>query len=205
MVQDSRDSDGGTSDEGELIRRLSDGDTAAAGELLDRHLPALRGFVRLRMGHTLRAKESVSDVVQSVCREILSNVDRFEHPAPEAFRQWLYATTQRKLSHRVDYYDAQKREAARELTDGEARDRALAALYQSFCTPSRQLVTREEIERIEAAFDALPEDYREVILLSRVVGLSRRAVAEQMERSEDQVRGLLSRALARLAVTLDGA
>ena len=191
------------SDPEDLVQRVADGDAQAVGELLDRHLPALRGFVRLRMGKNLRAKESVSDVVQSVCREVLTNVDRFQHPGPDAFRQWLYMTTQRKLSHRLDYYDAQKRDVKRELENGEERDQALAAFYESFCTPSRELVTQEEIERIESSFDRLPEDYREVILLSRVVGLPRAEIAREMGKSEDQVRGLLSRALARLAGFLE--
>lgn len=191
-------------DPDELVARAARGDAQAAGELLDRHLPALRGYVRLRMGKQLRAKESVSDVVQSVCREVLENVDRFRHPGPAAFRHWLYATTQRKLMHRLEYYGAQKREAARELDQGPDRDAALATFYESFCTPSRELVSAEEIERIETAFDGLPEEYREVILLARVVGLSRAAVAREMGKSEDQVRGLLSRALARLASLLEG-
>ena len=64
---------------------------------------------------------------------------------------------------------------------------------------------REDLERIERAFAELPEDYREVILLSRLVGLSHREIAEDWGRKEGAIRVLLHRALARLSVLLSHA
>lgn len=52
---------------------------------------------------------------------------------------------------------------------------------------------------MEQAFEKLPEDYREVILLVRVAGLPYAAAAEQMGRTEPSIRNLLSRALSRLS------
>jgi RNA polymerase sigma-70 factor (ECF subfamily) len=63
---------------------------------------------------------------------------------------------------------------------------------------------RERIARLEAAFDRLPADYREVITLTRIVGLPHREVAEAMGRSETASRMLLYRALAELAAELEG-
>jgi type IV pilus assembly protein PilW len=77
--------------------------------------------------------------------------------------------------------------------------RGLLDCYRTFCTPSGVLQAREEVERIEAAFDALPDDYREVITLSRIVGLSHAEIAERSGRSEGATRTLLYRALGRLA------
>ena len=74
--------------------------------------------------------------------------------------------------------------------------------YARFAAPSRAASSAEEIARIEQAFAGLPEDYREVILLSRVVGLDRASVAREMNRSEDSIRNLLHRALAKLGSLL---
>jgi RNA polymerase sigma factor (sigma-70 family) len=49
-----------------------------------------------------------------------------------------------------------------------------------------------------------PENYREVITLSRVVGLSHREIGEQIGKNEGAVRVLLHRALARLGRLMDG-
>ncbi len=62
---------------------------------------------------------------------------------------------------------------------------------------------RETIDLIERAFEELPDDHRQVILLARLVGLSRKEIADEMGRSEVAVRNLLSRALSQLAEILD--
>jgi RNA polymerase sigma-70 factor (ECF subfamily) len=189
----------------ELLERLAAGDHEAAEVLLERHLPGLRGFVRLRSGKVLRDRESTSDLVQSVCREVLSHMDRFQYRSEVGFKQWLYTTAMRKISNRVQFYHAQKRDADRERPMGKSTGghEELYDCYQTFCTPSAELMSAEEIGRIEAAFDELPAEYREVIVLARVMGLSRAEIGAQMGRSEGAVRNLLSRALARLAELLD--
>ena len=61
----------------------------------------------------------------------------------------------------------------------------------------------EFLTRLEEAFEALEEDEREVVLLSRVAGLSRTEVADAMGRTENAVRNLLHRTLVKLAARLD--
>ena len=194
-----------THNESELIRRLSDGDEDALAPLLERHLPGLRAFVRARAGGLLRGREDDVDIVQSVCREILVHQDRFQVPAQEGFKRWLYLSALRKIQNRREYWLAQKRDAGREVAahGGSSSDADLLAGYGTLCTPSRELMAREAVERIERAVDALPEEYREALTLSRMVGLKRAEIAEVMGKSEGSVRMLLSRAQARLAELLD--
>jgi RNA polymerase sigma-70 factor (ECF subfamily) len=52
------------------------------------------------------------------------------------------------------------------------------------------------------ALDALPVDYREVIILHHVEGLSFAEVARRMDRSQDGVKKLWVRGLARLRKTM---
>jgi RNA polymerase sigma-70 factor (ECF subfamily) len=169
--------------------------------LLEQHLPRLRAYIRLRMGPQLRARESASDLVQSACREVLENIGRYQHRSEANFRRWLFTTAARKVRDRVDYHRADKRDVDREITPP---DGAVAAVYADFVTPSADLDMRERVARLEAAFDRLPADYREVITLIRIVGLPHREVAEAMGRSETASRMLLYRALAELAAELEG-
>jgi RNA polymerase sigma-70 factor (ECF subfamily) len=189
-----------------LTAAAAKGDRSAIDELLGRYLPDLRAFVRLRAGALVRARESSSDIVQSVCREVLEHMDRFRFPSESAFKRWLFMTALRKISNRRDYWTAQKRDALRERpiagSGGSQNDDHLAVCYSSFATPSGQAMVREEMERVEVAFEQLSEEHREVITLAHVVGLSRAEIAEQMERSEGAVRVLLHRALARLSELL---
>ncbi len=186
----------------ELLDAARGGDRAAVEELLLRHLPGLRAFVRLRAGPLVRRREAESDLVQSVCREVLLHAGDFRRGGEPGFRHWLYATAVRKILNKQEFHTAQRRDLrAEELQGGEGA--ALLDLYAAFSSPSRRLATAEELARIEQAFDALPEDYREVILLARVVGMPRAEVAAALGRSEAAVRNLLHRALALLSQRLD--
>lgn len=189
-----------------LIESASRGEEEAVEILLQRYLPRLRAFLRLRLAPEIRAKESCSDLVQSTCREVLQHIDRFQYRGEHNFRHWLFATALRKLSKRGDYYHAAKRSVGREVdlgaAPGQSGEDQLAAAYQTLSTPSRVLSQREQIQAIENVFDQLPDDYREVITLSRLVGLSHQEIAAAMGRSETATRSLLHRALAQLADAL---
>jgi RNA polymerase sigma-70 factor (ECF subfamily) len=192
----------------ELLESASRGDSVSLDQLLVRYLPGLRAFVRLRMGEHLRARESCSDLVQSVCREVLQDLDEFDYRSEVAFKQWLYTRALNKILNRDRFYKAEKRNIAREVKapaeTSSPQDRLLLEAYQTVFTPSRDAAAHEEIHRLEQAFEELPENYREVITLSRVVGLSHREIGEQIGKNEGAVRVLLHRALARLGRLMDG-
>ena len=98
-----------------LVQEAQRGDSAALDELLQRHIPALRAFIRLRCGKQIRDKESCSDLVQSVCREVLGELGRFEYRGEASFRNWLFGWATHKIQNRARYYRAEKRDAAREV------------------------------------------------------------------------------------------
>lgn len=197
-MNDTGDLDNGEATR-EILGRASQGDRAAIDELLRRHLPALRVFVRLQAGARLRLRESCSDLVNSTCRELLENLAGFEYQGEAQFRHWLCTAALHKIQQRARYHDSARRDPAREADVGVPVEQ----LYRTLLTPSRIAVARESIERLERAFDGLPADYREVILLCRIVGLSQEEVAQRMGRSVDAVRNLLHRALARVSWLAD--
>ncbi|MBL8748191.1 MAG: sigma-70 family RNA polymerase sigma factor [Planctomycetes bacterium] len=189
----------------QLVERAAAGDQAAVERLLEMHLPSVRAFVRAHMGRQLRARESSSDIVQSVCRELLMHQDRFRHPSEGAFAAWLFTTARRKISNRVRDMERQKRDVGREETGGEEVDIAeLGAAYTRFSSPSASVMRREEIERLENAMDALTPEHREVLTLAHLAGLSRKEIAEQIDSTEEAVRSMLHRAMARLSLLLEG-
>ncbi|MFG0315675.1 MAG: RNA polymerase sigma factor [Planctomycetota bacterium JB042] len=189
-----------------LYRRAEAGDPEAVDALLSRFLPGLRAFVRLRSGRLVRTRESASDLAQSACREVLQNLDRFEHGGEAGFRYWLYTTALRKIQKRAEYWRAEKRAAAREvplLPADEESDECLLDAYRSVATPSRHAMAREELARVEAAFDALSEGDREIIVLARVCGMSHAEIGERLKKSAGAARVQLHRALGRLADELE--
>jgi RNA polymerase sigma-70 factor (ECF subfamily) len=185
----------------DLVTKASAGDVPAIEALLAGYLPRLRAFVRLRTSALIRQRESCSDLVQSVCREVLQSAGQFEYRGDAAFRAWLFRTALHKILDRHAFLTEQKRDVRREAAAGDSLP--FGELPSREPTASQVAVAAELQERMEAAFDLLPEDYREIIALSRVVGLSHAEIGEQLGRSEGACRMLLSRALAAYADAMD--
>ena len=191
----------------QLVERASHGDALAVDQLLERTLPSLGAFVRLRCGPVLRAHESASDIVQSACRDVLGQLDKFRWNGESGFRAWLFTAAMRKIADRAEYWKAQKRDSAREVrlvTRDDDGDTRVADVYRTVCTPSQVAVGRELMERIERAFESLTDEQREVIALARIAGLSHADIAQRMGWTEVNARQKLYRALAALSEVLDG-
>jgi RNA polymerase sigma-70 factor (ECF subfamily) len=187
----------------DLVEAARNGEGTALDRLFAFQLPMLHRFVRFRAGSVLRAHESCADVVQSVCREVLGDLPRFTFVGLPEFRAWIFAQAEHKLADRARYWQAQKRDDRRieRADDWASGDWASGTGIEEIALvepPSGFAVARETAERLDVAYRALPENYRQVIALSRGAGLSHREIAAQLKKSEVAVRSLLSRALAEL-------
>ncbi len=65
-------------------------------------------------------------------------------------------------------------------------------------SPSKGIRRRERLARLEVSMKTLSPDYRTVLRLSRIDGLSIKEIAKQMGRSESAVKNLLLRATKQL-------
>lgn len=169
--------------------------------LFARNLHHVRAFVRLRIDAVTRDNEAISDVVQSACREVLAN-EAFEFRGEVAFRSYLCQAALHKIRDRRRHYLAKKRRAGT-TTPIDPGDSQIELVYRtSLFDPARGAIRAEEITLLEAAFERLPEDYREVLTLYRIVGLSITDLARQFGRTEGAVKALLGRAMGRLTSLL---
>jgi RNA polymerase sigma factor (sigma-70 family) len=182
------------SDDDALFAAARAGDSGAIERLIARYHPRLQAFVRLRLNDRLRAREATTDVVQSVCRELLEASPKFEFRGEEPFRDWLFTAALNKIRDKQRFHGRGKRDAARELPADDGLAQAA-----SYLTPSVDAIGQETAAALAAAFGELSEEHREVITLARIVQLPHAVIAESMGRSEPAVRQLLVRALLQLA------
>lgn len=166
------------------------------------HLQKLRAFVRLRMPAELRQRENESDVVQVACLQVLDRASGVEFRGQGALVNWLFGAVENAVRDMLKGQRAACRNPAREVRDPAT---SLLESYATLCTPSRILAAKEEVERIEAAMDALSDAQREVVMQSCLMGLSHDEIAARTGMSNDSVRTHLHRGLARLAARADGA
>lgn len=181
------------------------GEAHALDSLFARNLPPLVAFLRARSGKAIAARESAHDLAQSVFREVLQDVDRIELKGEAAFRNWLFQQATRKILDRAKFHGRERRDVGREqaLPSASPGADALLACYASIATPSRHAAAKEELGRFESAVQQLPENQRDAVTMSRLMGLDYAQIAEQMGITESAVRGLVARGLAALSSALD--
>ena len=185
-----------------LLNEANSGDEASLNSLLARHLPSLEAYVRVKAGEVVKGREQTLDMLQSVCCEVIKNPGEFEYRGEAAFRNWLFKRALQKIMNKARYHGQEKRDVGLEvhIDSGSGTDRSWV---QHRATPSRIAMGREDLERLEAAFEQINEDYKEAVLLYRVVGMSYPEIAAEMGRSEGAVRNLVYRGLAQLSGVLD--
>jgi RNA polymerase sigma-70 factor (ECF subfamily) len=187
----------------ELLVRARAGDGAALGRLLERYRGYLKVLARLEIGRRLSGKMDPSDLVQETFLEAHRDFSRFRGGTEAEFTRWLRRVLATNLANAVRRYVGTKRrdvrlerELAEEIDESSAHMAMALAGQES--SPSRQAARREEAVTLADALAELPEDYREVLVLRHLEGLAFAAVAARMGRTEDSVKNLWARALARL-------
>ncbi|MHC4144265.1 MAG: sigma-70 family RNA polymerase sigma factor [Planctomycetota bacterium] len=186
-----------------LVALAKDGDESALGRLCAVYGSRVLWLVRLRMGKELRSKLESVDLVQDVLVSVLKDLGNFTYKTEGDFVRWLARIAENRLLDNLDKLHADKRDIRREVrlnTHSPALKDSFAAALEPIdtTTPSAIISKREEFDKLAKAIDALKPEYREVIVLTKVEGLSYREIGDKLGRSADAARMLFSRAMAAL-------
>jgi RNA polymerase sigma-70 factor (ECF subfamily) len=143
---------------------------------------SVEGWTKFQVG----PRVEIEEVLQETLVRAFRSLDRFQWEGEDSFFRWLCGIAKHALAQAIQD-ERKKREA------GKAPEAADPG-------PSRSKVLRQEerMDRLEQALKKLTPEYRQVIQLARIDGLTTREIAERMERSPNAVKHLLARALRRL-------
>jgi RNA polymerase sigma-70 factor (ECF subfamily) len=181
-----------------LLRRAREGSQGALNEVFDRYGDRLHALVRLRLGARLRRHLDARDIVQNTMMKAFQAFDRFDGEASASFMAWLGRIAENEIRDQADFYQREKRRRDVE-TSLEGK---LGLLNAEVTSAVSRLYVREQMVRIERAFESLSEAQREVILLRNFEELSFEEVGQRLQRSADASRKLYGRAMASLALLL---
>ncbi|HKI35529.1 MAG TPA: sigma-70 family RNA polymerase sigma factor [Gemmataceae bacterium] len=186
-----------------LLDALRRGDPAAQAEVLARYQPWLRILARLQLDRRFQGKFGASDVVQLTLLEAYRAFPQFRGTTEAELTAWLRQVLARVLAHEMRRYQGtQQRDVGREVSLeqalAESSQRLGDMLAASGSSPSQQAARHEQDVLLAEVLARLPDDYREVIVLRNLEGLSHEEVARRMGRNPGAVRMLWVRALARL-------
>jgi RNA polymerase sigma-70 factor (ECF subfamily) len=181
----------------------------ALGQLLELYRSYLTLLARVQIGQRLQGKIDAADLVQETFLEAHRHFALFQGSTESELACWLRQILAGRLAKLVRHYLGTQRRNVRlerELTadlDQSSRvlDRGLVAPSSS---PSDRAARREQAVLLANALEQLPEDYREVLILRHLEGLSFPDVARRMGRTMLSVKKLWARALPRLRDGLGG-
>ncbi len=186
-----------------LVALAQDGDESALNQLCKVYGARVLWIIRLRMGKELRSKLESMDLVQDVLMSALKDLGDFAYKTEGDFLRWLSRIAENRLRGHLHRLHANKRDIRKEVRlngyRATAEDSVVAALDAvDTTTPSAIMSKREDLDKLAKAIDALKPEYRQVIVLTKIEGLSYREIGDKLDRSADAARMLFSRAMAAL-------
>jgi RNA polymerase sigma-70 factor (ECF subfamily) len=173
----------------ELIRSAQSGDVEAFGEIYERYSQVIYRFLSAHLDNFLDAEDILSDVFLRVWRVIPKYQDR-----GTPFLVFLFRIARNRL---IDYYRHKGNKNPDVSID-------IVSLPDQRDEPGEVLVTKHEHAELRRVMKQLREDYRTVLILRFINGLSPDEAAQVMGRSVGAVRVLQHRALASLRELLNG-
>jgi RNA polymerase sigma-70 factor (ECF subfamily) len=197
-----------TADPEQLLQEAR-GDAATLGRLLETYRRYLALLARMQIGQRLQGKVDASDVVQETFLEAHRNFPRFRGVSEGEFIAWLRQILAGNLADLLRrYLGARGRDVRLEREIQESFDRSSVLLDRGLVaplsSPSQQAARREQAVILADSLEQLPDDYRDVLVLRHLEGLTFPEVARRMGRSLDSVEKLWMRGLARLRQIMGG-
>lgn len=149
-------------DEQRLLERCRKGDEKAWAELVNRYW-GLAFRVAFRI---LRNKEDAEDAAQEAFVQVYRSLTGFRHESN--FRTWFYRIVVRTAM-------AHLQSEPTEPLDEEIKDEILSGAHED---PESIVLARERAQLLEQAIQQLPPNWRAVLVLREIEGLSYAEISE---------------------------
>jgi RNA polymerase sigma-70 factor (ECF subfamily) len=193
----------------ELLVRARAGDDSARGELLEKYRDYLTLLARLQIGRRLQAKADPADVVQDTFLLAHRSLAGFRGQTEAEFLSWLRRILARTVALFIRRHTGvRSRDVRLERNLAGELDRSSLALDGGLVapdtSPSHQAAHREQVVLIANALERLPDDYRDVLVLRHLEGLTFPEVAQRMGKTQNSVLKLWTRGLPTLRRLLGG-
>jgi RNA polymerase sigma-70 factor, ECF subfamily len=171
---------------------------------LEEHAGRLLTYVERHFPGVLQPAYQPMDVLQDVYFEAFRRLGEFVPDGEDAAYRWLVTIARHRMCQllrrrRTLKRGGETRPAQPWLpTDDDSTADLLAQLATHRRSPSASAAAHELIQVVERSLEGLSQDYREVVRLRHLEGLSVRETALRMGRTERAIEMLCARALAAL-------
>jgi len=184
----------------ELINRARNGDSAALGELLEKHRDVLRMLAERDLGDRLRQRVDASDIVQQTFLIAHRCFEQFRGESDPELTAWLRQILNQNVQEAVRrHIHAQHRTITQEVSLQSAGTTSLPFdPAGSDPSPSHLVARREVTSELLVALESLPDDQRQAVRLKHLDGWSVAEISAALGKTETAVAGLLRRGVVAL-------
>jgi RNA polymerase sigma-70 factor (ECF subfamily) len=171
------------------LARMARGEEGALGELYDRHArPVFSLALRI-----LQNRADAEDIVQEVFAQVWQQAHRYQHERG-AVAAWLLMIAR---SRAIDRLRARRARP-------ESGEEALAAQRVADAAPMQdlQLLSNEEVAKLRAALDALPDAQRAALELAYYEGMTQAEIADRLSEPLGTVKTRIRQAVIKLREAL---
>jgi RNA polymerase sigma-70 factor (ECF subfamily) len=183
-------------DESELVTGLQAGSDDAFDWLVTHYHAAVYSLAYRMLGDAADA----ADITQEVFLKAFRGIGRFRRGS--SLRTWLYRITVREaLNHRRWWWRHQREQTSIDAASGDGA--APLTLQSGEATPFELLAAREVQAMVRQALSAVPEAFRNAVILRDLEGLSYEEVAEVLEVSVGTVKSRILRGRRALREVLE--
>jgi len=188
-----------------LVALAKEGDQTALNQLCCVYGERVRRIIRFRLDRKLRSKLDSVDVVQDVLLLAMEGLNNFTYRSEGDFLRWLSRIAENKIRDIFDEFHTEKRDIRKEIPfkeQGRSSGGTTGAVLgpMRVPTPSVIMCKKEALDKLEKALDELKPEYKEVVMLKRIEGLSYEEIGERLGKSAKAVSMLLYRAMTALTI-----
>lgn len=175
---------------------------------LGRYRSLLRLQVRkLELDRRWRRRFDSSDLIQETFLKAHEALPSFRGGTDGELVAWLQQILGNVIADQIRHSRAQKRDVTLEQALDELLDQSSFRLEEFLATntasPAEQAIRSEQLLRLSAAIEQLPDDQRDVVIERDLSGRPVAEIAQSLGRTEKSVAGLLLRGRRRLRELLD--
>ena len=182
----------------DLVEKVKAGDREVFTRLFQKYRRRLAVLIHYKLSPELRGKVEVDDILQETLLRAFRDIGQFTYRSPGSFLSWLESIAGHVIIDMARYQGRQRR--AGEEVRFRSASNPLGPEPVDTETPSRVLREKEGVQALLERLNSLPEDYRQVILLAKIEGLSTAEIADRLGKSREAVALLLYRAVKRFRV-----
>lgn len=175
--------------EAQFIEKLKAGDAAAFDTLVDRYGGHVYGLL-LRITND---PEEAGDLTQDTFLRALKGISKFR--GESGIRTWLFRIAINQSRNRFRWWKRRKKDKTVSI-DAPAKGTEICysdRISDTAPSPEEDVLIKERHNRLLEAIDALPETYREAVILCDIEGLTYEEISQVLEIGMGTVKSRIAR------------